>query len=106
VRTRNPGPAIDLARPAADRAALLRLIGGRQRYNTVRRDRATLRRAELVGLLLASAPGAWPIQRVLAARLGVHRSTISRDLAEIVRLSSASEENRLAALARFMGPEP
>ena len=53
--------------------------GGRRRYNAWRRFLADERRIE-IGRLLAQRGFGWGIQRQLAQEVGVHPSTITRDL--------------------------
>ncbi len=58
---------------------------GRRRYNALRRDQAALRRhrvAELLGEVGYLQPG---VQARIARHLGVHRSTISRDVRALLR---------------------
>lgn len=59
--------------------------GGRRNYNSVRRFRAELRRAEIRSVLAESGMSLLVrgTQRVLAERFGVSESTISRDLVGI-----------------------
>jgi hypothetical protein len=56
--------------------------GGRRHYNSVRQQRAKLRRIEILRIIDESGMSfvTWGVQRMLAARLGVSESTISRDL--------------------------
>ncbi len=60
---------------STDFETVKRRAGGRRNYNSVRRIRATLRRLE-VGVLFAKGIH----QAEIARRLGVHRSTIGRDV--------------------------
>ncbi len=59
--------------------AICRRAGGRRHYNTWRRDLAFMRRGDVLKQWRASrgAPG-W--QAKAAVALGVHRSTITRDV--------------------------
>ncbi len=66
-----------------------RRAGGRRHYNSVRQFRAALRRTELAHLLVTGAVGS-PFfdrgtQRRLADRLGVSETTISRDIATLLK---------------------
>ena len=63
------------------RETTFRRAGGRRRFNAMRRRRADQRRAAIVNALGAAIlfPPRGLIS-ALAARFGVHRSTISRDL--------------------------
>ena len=79
---------------ATDPDTVARRAAGRRRYNSVRKFRAAYRRAEVSRLVLElmqaydecesrSRPAAmfgWGIQSEVARRLGVHRSTVSRDV--------------------------
>jgi hypothetical protein len=58
---------------------------GRARYNSMRRLRARLRQREVLQLL---ARWGWKpgVQARIAAHLGVHRSTVTRDLHAIMPL--------------------
>ena len=60
----------------SDPAAIHRFIGGRRRYNSWRQFNAILRRREVAQLLSQDIS-----QTEIAERLGVHRSTICRDVA-------------------------
>ena len=60
-----------------------RRAGGRRRYNAVRQFKALLRRQRVVELLLR-----WGMRRGVQSRiaveLGVHRSTVSKDVAALL----------------------
>ena len=56
-----------------------RRAGGRRRHNAIRRLHAELRRVELVALVKQDGLG-YGAQSRYARLLGVHRSTVSRDL--------------------------
>jgi hypothetical protein len=71
------------ADPTSDAEAVAR-AGGRRRHNATRRARAELRRAE-VARLLAVLGLRHGTQAVIARRLGVSKSTISRDLTALFR---------------------
>lgn len=53
---------------------------GRRRYNEQRQFVALLRQRRVIGLLWEIGPGTHGYQTIIAAKLGVSRSTISRDL--------------------------
>jgi hypothetical protein len=57
-----------------------RRAGGRRGYNA-RRRLAALRRCHRAAVLVARMRWCWGAQAAVARRLGVHRSTINRDLA-------------------------
>jgi hypothetical protein len=59
--------------------------GGRARYNAIRQLRATVRRHQVAELLQAAGGISPGVQARIAAKLGVHRSTISRDVRAILR---------------------
>ncbi len=61
-----------------------RRAGGRRRYNAVRQFRAVLRRRKVARLYLEFG-GGYGCQAEIARRLGVHPSTVSRDLAILRR---------------------
>ncbi len=85
-----------LQRPA-DWNAFCRRAGGRRQYNAVRRFRALERLTEVVNLLVEFGRG-YGYQSQIADRLGVHRSTICRDIARLTRIHwggrKADEEHR------------
>ena len=58
--------------------------GGRRHYNSVRQLRATIRRSEVVRLLEKFG---WKrgVQSRIAGIVGVHRSTVSRDIWGLMR---------------------
>jgi len=62
-----------------------RRAAGRRHYNAVRQFRARLRRREVLRLLGAFGWG-YGVQARIAATLGVHPATISRDLAQLLPL--------------------
>ena len=66
---------------SADEAC--RRAGGRRRYNAVRQFQAILRRKTVLELLLKLGHRRG-VQSLIAARLGVHRSTVSKDIAAIL----------------------
>jgi hypothetical protein len=57
-------------------------VGGRRHYNAVRQVRAIMRRVEVSKRLAAGERN----QTAIARSLGVHRSTISRDVRALQRL--------------------
>jgi predicted naringenin-chalcone synthase len=58
----------------------------RRRYNALRRDQAALRRVEVAELIVAAGGFLVPgVRSRIAAKLGVHRSTVSRDVAALLR---------------------
>jgi DNA invertase Pin-like site-specific DNA recombinase len=59
--------------------------GGRRRYNSLRQFHAALRRGQVAELLEAAGGLVPGVQSRIARHLGVHRSTISRDVAAILR---------------------
>jgi hypothetical protein len=68
-----------------DPESAARRAGGRRRYNAVRQLIAAERRALVARLALdvviaANGRSTWGMQTVIAEHLGVHRSTICRDL--------------------------
>ncbi len=67
----------------SDRAVALR-AGGRRRYNAERQAARERRRCAIAALLARDLWGVWT-GPALAARLGVSRATVCRDLAAIVR---------------------
>ena len=71
------------ARVSADEAH--RRAAGRRKYNAVRQLRARLRRQEVLRLLGELGWG-YGVQARIAAVLGVHPATISRDLAKLLPL--------------------
>jgi hypothetical protein len=71
------------ARVSADEAH--RRAAGRRKYNAVRQFRARVRRQEVLRLLGAFGWG-YGVQARIAAALGVHPATISRDLAKLLPL--------------------
>ncbi len=77
--------------------AICRRAGGRRQYNAVRRFRALERLTEVVNLLVEFGRG-YGYQSQIADRLGVHRSTICRDIARLARIHwggrKADEEHR------------
>lgn len=66
------------------RDEMQRRAAGRRRYNAVRRFRRTLRRAEVAERLARCGGLRRGVLARIAAELGVHRSTVSRDLAALV----------------------
>ena len=77
-----------------DEAHLDRFIGGRRRYNRMRAINARQRRLRVWRLVAAAnlAERGW--QAKIARELGVHRSTICRD---IVAMGTEARQYRLAA---------
>lgn len=59
--------------------AAARRAGGRRRYNRQRQDAAAVRRY-LVAQMLPETGWEYGVQSEIAEALGVHRSTISRDI--------------------------
>jgi hypothetical protein len=74
-------PPIEWRHPPSRAVARARLIG-RRRYNEARQAAAGQRR-DLVQEAWLDSGGVWGWQTRLARELGVHKSTISRDLAAI-----------------------
>lgn len=72
--------------PVSDAEAHAR-AGGRRHYNAWRRDLALYRRMRLMQIAGASGLNLWRhgAQAILARRLNVSRSTISRDIAALLR---------------------
>ena len=64
-----------------------RRAGGRRLYNSVRHLRAVLRRYQVAKLLRTGKT-----QAQIARRLGVHRTTISRDVAWLRRLADETRQ--------------
>jgi hypothetical protein len=63
-----------------------RRAGGRRRFNSVRRLRAELRRAEVAHLALELGYGiVWGAGAEIARRLGVSRATVCLDVRELLR---------------------
>jgi hypothetical protein len=69
-------------------AEVKKRAAGRYRHNALRRFQAQLRRKEVLNLLHRWGWGAG-IQSQIAAHLGVHKSTICRDLKVIMPLLDA-----------------
>lgn len=65
--------------PGVDSETAARRAGGRRRYNRERQDAAAVRRYLLVQMLDERSLD-WGAQTQMAEALGVHRSTICRDL--------------------------
>jgi len=65
-----------------DPETVARRAGGRRHYNAMRRFRATFRRFEVARLLRQGLR-----QVDIARRLGVHRSTICRDVAALYEMA-------------------
>ncbi len=61
----------------------------RQRWNSLRRFLAEERRRRVLELILELGGLEWGAQSRIAEALGVHRTTISRDLAKIMPLAKA-----------------
>jgi hypothetical protein len=61
-----------------------RRAAGRRRYHSVRRFLADLRRDKVTELIAQYGYIDWGIRASIARMLGVHRSTISRDIAAIL----------------------
>jgi DNA-binding CsgD family transcriptional regulator len=83
-------PRIDWSRPVSDDEAHHR-AGGRRAINARRRFAAAQRRVQVVGLI-AEHGFDWGTQAEIARRLGVHRSTIGRDVRRLFRPLEAEEE--------------
>ncbi len=62
-----------------------RRAGGRRHYNAVRQFRASFRRLTVASRLLAGLS-----QAAIARELGVHRSTINRDIAAMAKMARRS----------------
>ncbi len=64
----------------------IRAVGGRNRYNALRRERARIRRDRILLIMNRSGMSfvTRGVQRMLAQRLGVSEATISRDLVGIL----------------------
>jgi len=59
---------------------------GRRRYNSLRRDQAAMRRIEVAELIVAAGGFLVPgVRSRIARHLGVHRSTVSRDVRALLR---------------------
>ncbi len=69
-----------------DPDTVARRAAGRRHYNSVRTLLATLRRHEVADLLLAGVS-----QSEIARRLGVHRSTICRDVLALCEQAQRTE---------------
>jgi hypothetical protein len=59
-------------------------VGGRRRYNSVRRARAWHRRLEVVALARELHWPEFGVQAEIARRLGVSEATVSRDVAAVL----------------------
>jgi hypothetical protein len=70
-----------------DQERLFHRAGGRRHYNSMRQLQAVLRRAALLRYLRRGGvcTGQWGWQSRAARALGVHRSTISKDWAAVLR---------------------
>lgn len=82
----------DWSSPVDDATAYKR-AGGRRHYNSLRQLRAMARRKRVAELLVRDMS-----QAEMARRLGVHRSTICRDVAWLWRV--ASEQSRCPICGR------
>jgi hypothetical protein len=71
--------------PVSDDLAARR-AGGRRRYNARRAILARFRQARVMELLCAAPPLAHGTQARIARELGVHRSTVSRDIRQVYKL--------------------
>ena len=71
--------------PCSEWEAICRRAGGRRRYNQVRQWAADMRLHE-VAKLLNEVEHSRGYQTRIAKRLGVHRATVSRDLARLKRI--------------------
>ena len=67
-----------------DPETVARRVAGRRHYNAVRTFRAALRRREVAALLLDGLS-----QSDIARQLGVHRSTICRDMVSLRDMARA-----------------
>jgi hypothetical protein len=76
---RDTGARINWQAPRSQDEAYRR-HAARSRWNSLRRLRAEDRRQRLLELILEVGGLAWGAQTQLARRLGVHQSTVSRDL--------------------------
>lgn len=65
-------------------AEAFRRAGGRRRYNSHRREMASLRRAKVAQLLREFGVGRG-VQAAIARRLGVSQATICRDVQALIR---------------------
>ena len=74
-----------------DYESLSKRAAGRYRYNRLRQFRATMRLVEVVALLKDFGLGRGS-QPQIAERLGVHRSTICRDMAKLRRWRHGGRE--------------
>lgn len=87
-----------MARSAWENEALRQSTGGQSRYNAIRWLRAGYRRLKVARLWLKYSlkysPLTRGLQTRLADKLGVSRSTASRDLAYLFRLASGSGASR------------
>ena len=79
-----------------DPETVARRVAGRRHYNAVRTFRAALRRREVAALLLDGLS-----QSDIARQLGVHRSTICRDVAALCELA---KRERVCPLCGSVGP--
>ena len=70
-----------------DSSTVYRRASGRRRYNKMRQEQAADRRALLLHLISSGRFGrldGWGVQKRLAVALGVHPSTVSRDISRIM----------------------
>lgn len=88
-----------------DPETVRRRAAGRRRYNAQRRFKAELRRGR-VAHLLAEEGGRWGAQARVARRLGVHPSTISRDVDVLLARSLAEEVCAFCGQRLIPNPHP
>jgi len=79
-----------------DPDTVARRAAGRRHYNSVRTFRATLRRREVAALLVRGLS-----QAEIARVLGVHRSTVCRDVAALCEMA---KRERVCPLCGSVGP--
>jgi hypothetical protein len=103
---------MDWSAPVSDDVAARR-AGGRRRYNARRAFFAVFRQARVAKLLCKAPPLAHGAQAMIARALGVHRSTITRDVQRLYRLAregprtrrEQTREARRYALAQLERPD-
>jgi DNA-binding CsgD family transcriptional regulator len=91
-------------RPAAWET-VCRRASGRRRYNARRKLNAAMRRHEVERLLVAEGLGlfTWGTQAEIARCLGVHRSTVSRDMRRFLGELSPREFRLTYRLLQCLG---
>ena len=82
-----------------------RRASGRRHYNAWRKLKAAMRRREVERLMAAEGAGlfAWGAQAEIARQLGVHRSTVSRDMGQILGDLSPRELELTYSLLQCLG---